>query len=92
MTTEILEIPIDSNLKKQADEFFGQFGITTKDAVSIFIHQSFIEGRIPFPIQSRDFNEETLEAIAESEMLLRDKNAKRYSSFAELWEEVESEI
>lgn len=59
--TSNINIRIDPDVKEQAEQLFGNFGITITDAVNIFIHQSLLTGSIPFEIKMP--NKETLEAL-----------------------------
>ena len=43
-----IQIRIDENLKKQADELFCALGITASDAVRMFVAQSVQERQLPF--------------------------------------------
>ncbi len=43
-------IGLDEDLKKEAQELFGELGLDLTTAVTIFLKQSVREGRIPFAI------------------------------------------
>lgn len=45
-----LTIRIDPNVKAEARELFGKLGLTTTDAVTIFLHQALITGGLPFSV------------------------------------------
>ena len=49
-STTNISIRMDSNLKAQADAFFGELGMNLSTAFNIFVRQSLREGRIPFDI------------------------------------------
>lgn len=44
----ILQIRIDGDLKKQAEDLYSQMGISLSEAVRMFIAQSVQEGQMPF--------------------------------------------
>lgn len=58
-----LNIRIDPDTKAQAERLFSQFGITVTDAVNMFLHQSIIDGGLPFELKVDQPNAETLAAI-----------------------------
>lgn len=43
-------IGLDEDLKKEAQELFGELGLDLTTAITIFLKQSVREGRIPFAI------------------------------------------
>ena len=87
-----INVSIDADIKNRAEQLFSQFGISVSDAVSIFLHQSLIDGGFPFSIKMKAPNAETIAAIEESKHLLYSDNATSYSSFAEILQEVENEV
>ena len=49
-TTTIITIPMDSDLKAQADALFAELGMDLSTAFNIFVRQALREGKIPFDI------------------------------------------
>ena len=60
-STTNISIRMDSNLKAQADAFFGELGMNLSTAFNIFVRQSLREGRIPFDISLDRPNKETID-------------------------------
>ncbi len=89
MTTNI-NIRVDSELKEQAQALFNFLGLDMTTAINLFLRQSVLTDSLPFSISARP-NEDTIRAMCEAELLLKDKNTKQYSSFKELLQEVENE-
>ena len=54
--TANLNVRIDPDVKKQAEELFADLGITISDAVNMFIHQALIYGGLPFDVKLPDYN------------------------------------
>ena len=50
MATSTLQIRVDSNLRKQADELFALAGLDMSSAVRLFLRQSVIRRRLPFEV------------------------------------------
>ena len=52
MATSTLQIRVDSNLRKEADELFALAGLDMSSAVRLFLRQSVIRRRLPFEVVS----------------------------------------
>jgi DNA-damage-inducible protein J len=70
---------IDPKLKKSAERIFTKIGISTTEAIRLFLKQVELHKGLPFPVSIP--NKETIAAMMETE----DATAlKRYRSFREL--------
>ena len=54
MATSTLQIRIDSDLRKEADELFAHAGLDMSSAVRLFLRQSVIRRRLPFEVISEN--------------------------------------
>jgi DNA-damage-inducible protein J len=63
MTT--LQTRISEDLKIQADALFRDMGLTTTDAVRMFLTQCINHGGLPFQPMGKAPNKQTLEALNE---------------------------
>ena len=79
-----LNIRTDSEVKAAADKIFTALGLNMSTAVNIFLRQAIRQGGLPFEVKLDIPNETTAAAIAEGRALLRDKNAKGYTSMDDL--------
>jgi len=70
--TAYINAPIDRRLKAEAQEVLDKVGMTTTDAVNLFMRQIVLHGGLPFEVQTP--NEDTRSAIAE----LRDGGGERH--------------
>ena len=50
MATSTLQIRVDSELRKEADELFALAGLDMSSAVRLFLRQSVIRRRLPFEV------------------------------------------
>ena len=81
--TEMVHVRIDPRLKKSAERIFTKIGISTTEAIRLFLKQVELHKGLPFRVSIP--NEETVAAMMEAE----DATAlKRYRSFRELREQV----
>ncbi len=92
MANTSMNIRMDADVKRQAQQIFSDMGMDTTTAINIFLRQVIRTHSIPFDIKTDAPNEETLAAIKEIRELQNNPNVKAYDSFAELLEEVRNEI
>ena len=59
MPNTSMNIRMDSEVKKQAQELFAQFGLDLTTAVNMFLRQSIRQRGIPFALQLDPFYSET---------------------------------
>ena len=90
--TAVINIRMESETKKDAEELFEACGLTLTDAINIFIKKSLNYGGIPFKIKAPRYNKETLAAIREVQEMKKNPHLyKSYSSFDEIMEEIRNE-
>ncbi|MBQ8185888.1 MAG: type II toxin-antitoxin system RelB/DinJ family antitoxin [Clostridia bacterium] len=84
METTNLNIRTDKEVKLAAEKIFEELGLNMTTAVNIFLRQTIRENGIPFDLKLNTPNETTAAAIEEGRKLAHDKNAKGYTSMADL--------
>jgi DNA-damage-inducible protein J len=67
MTTVTVQARINPDLKEQADALFAALGLSTADAIRLFLQQSVNAGGLPFQPSIKRPNADTLAAMAELE-------------------------
>ena len=77
--TEMIHARIDPKLKKSAERIFTDLGISTTEAIRLFLKQVEMYKGLPFPVLIP--NEETVSAMREADDLAA---LRRYGSFREL--------
>lgn len=82
MSESRLSVRIDGNLKSDAEEVFGQLGMTLTTAVTVFLRQSVRDGGLPFRPTTE--NENTLRALKE----VADGATETFGSVDEWWRSV----
>ena len=92
MATTSMNIRMDSEVKRKAQQVFAELGLDVTTAVNLFLRQVIRTQSIPFELKAEIPNEETLEAIEEVRELQASPDKKYYSSFAELLEEIKREL
>ena len=92
MSTSLLNVRLDTELKKSAEMLFADLGLTMSTAINLFLRQSVRNQAIPFRItRQTTFNETTLEAMREARQLAQDPNAKTYDNVHDLFQELNAE-
>jgi len=74
-----INIRIDNNVKKSAEEVFARLGITPTSAISLFYNQVIRTNSIPFELKADIPNKETLKALNEVEEM--EKNPNKYKGY-----------
>lgn len=88
--TENLNIRIEPEIKREAENTLNYLGLTMAEAVKIFLKQVIMTDSIPFEIKKPKYNKETLEAIEEAKKISKDSTTKTFSSIQELMEDLEN--
>ena len=86
--TQTIHIRISEKLKHDVEVTLRNMGLTTADAINIFLHQVVNSQSIPFAIKAKQPNSETLAAMEEAESLAKELhlgNRKGFSSAAEMF-------
>lgn len=96
----LIQLKVDTKIKKQADNLFANMGLDTPTAIRIFLNRAIIHRGIPFDVIYEESNECPLcknlllseEAFNEAEEINKHpEKFKTYSNFSEILEEVEKE-
>ncbi len=67
MSKVSVQATVNPELKKQAEAVFAALGLSTADAIRMFLHQAVNVGGLPFQPLVKRPNADTLEAMAELE-------------------------
>ena len=86
MSSKVLHIRLDEDIKKEAADTLASMGLTVSEAVRVFLTQVVAQKQIPFEIKAP--NAETLEAMNEANEIIKQKQA-RFSSGIELVKSLE---
>jgi len=84
MATAPIQVHIDADIKKQAVSLFKDLGLDMSTAVNLFLHQCILRGGLPFPVEVPQYNQKTLDAMAEARRISSDPDIKEYTSMEEL--------
>ena len=74
--TAVIHARTEPNIKTQAENILKTLGLSTTDAINMFLYQVIINNGLPFEVKIT--NKETLEALKDSK---ENKNINVYDSF-----------
>lgn len=84
-----VNIRIDSEVKKRAEQVFENLGLTASAAINLFYKQVIRTNSIPFELKAEIPNKETLEALKEvEEMDKHPDDFKKFNTTKELMEDL----
>ena len=88
MSTTSINVRVDTELKKNAEDLFNDLGLNMTSAITMFLKSAISHDGIPFEVK-RVPNAETRAALEEyEEMKNSPQKYKRYASFDEVVDEV----
>ena len=76
MASTSMNIRMDSEVKKQAEELFSKLGINMTTAINIFLKQSIREHGIPFELKLNVPNNETVAALNEGQKIIKNGTSR----------------
>ncbi len=89
MATTNLNVRIDADLKKQAEEIFNELGLNMSTALTVFLRQTVRSNGIPFELKLDNPNAETLAAM--EDVRLRCNLSGPFNSVKELMEDLNAD-
>lgn len=90
--TDTLHIRVEPEIKKNAENTLNKLGLSTTEAINIFLHQVILTGGLPFDVILPRYNTETEVAMQEARDIASGKvSTKGYASAKELFEELDAE-
>jgi len=83
MRTANISVRTEPDTKKQAEIILKHLGLTTSEAINLFLRRVIIEKGLPFEV--RIPNEESMQALLDSEL---NRNTTTYKNADDLFEEM----
>jgi len=76
-----IQIRVENSIKEQSDSLFEELGLTTNDAIKIFLKKAINTQSIPFEVSKKIPNAITLQALEEAIIIHNEKeNSEEFSS------------
>lgn len=90
--TSSMHIRVEPQVKKEVERILNTLGMTSAEAINIYLKQIILNSGIPFEIKTPQFSDEMLESIAEAEEIEKHpENYKSYKNLAEIMEDLDNE-
>ena len=86
--TTNFSVRMDSDIKRQCEDLFGELGMNLTTAINVFLRQALRVGGFPFDVKLEQPNKETVAAMLEAERIAHDPSIKRYSDVEEALREL----
>lgn len=83
--TDTIHMRIEPEIKAGADAILERLGLTTADAINIFLNQVILNGGLPFEVKLPVPNEVTKKAIYEAE---NDINLHKFDNADDMFKEL----
>ncbi|MGI2327632.1 type II toxin-antitoxin system RelB/DinJ family antitoxin [Planococcus sp. YIM B11945] len=83
-----VQVRVDEDVKNQAVEVLNDLGMDTSTAINVFLRQVIAENGLPFQPTKARFNKETLNAIQQSDEMVKNGVINRSKSVDDLFNEV----
>ena len=91
MSTSSINIRLDTDLKREAEDLFSALGLNMTSAISMFLRQAVRDQAIPFRVcKYPQPNAATLAAMREAERIAHDPDAKSYTDMEDLLKDLKS--
>ncbi len=89
MATTNINVRVDTELKQAAEALFNGLGLNMSSAITMFLKSAVSHDGIPFEVKRKVPNPDTAAALAKYHAMKKNPDSyKRYSSFAEIMDEV----
>lgn len=90
--TDMLHIRVEPDVKKNVESTLNQLGLSTTEAINIFLCQVILTGGLPFDVRLPRYNGQTEAAMQEARDIASGKvPVKGYASVKELFKELDAE-
>lgn len=98
--TEMLHIRLDPDIKERADKMFHALGLTTSEAIKIFLSAALRAGGLPFDVSAPEYSYKADSPAAKDNANSSKTaagnsgahNAETYDNFQDIIDEVDAEL
>ncbi len=87
--TSTIHLRVEPEIKANVEKLLDRLGLSTTDAINIFLNQIVLTGGLPFPIKVPRPNEITLAAMKEAEEIKKGIIQSKAKNVDEFFEEMD---
>ena len=85
LKTDVINMRISPEIKGEVDSILARLGLSTTDAINIFLSQVILRGGLPFEVRLPSPNDTTRAAMRDAE---NDYNLRRFDSSDAMFKEL----
>lgn len=86
--TDTLHIRVEPDVKSKVEETLNKLGLSTAEAVNIFLRQIMLTGGLPFDVKLPRYNAETETAMEEARKISSDKSVRGFMCAEDLFNDL----
>lgn len=90
MKSESVHVRVDSSVKASAESVLANLGLSTTDAINMFLRQVVYNGGIPFDVKMPKANALTLAAMKEADKICA--NGKGYDNIDDMFKDLDADV
>ncbi len=87
--TSTIHLRVEPEIKANVEKLLDRLGLSTTDAINIFLNQIVLTGGLPFPVKVPRPNEITLAAMKEAEEIKKGIIQSKAKNVDEFFEEMD---
>ena len=87
--TSTIHLRVEPDIKADVEKLLDRLGLSTTDAINIFLNQIVLTGGLPFPVKVPRPNEITLTAMKEAEEIKKGIILSKAKSVDEFFKEMD---
>ena len=84
--SDTIHMRIEPDIKAGADSILSRLGLSTAEAINIFLNQVILQGGLPFSVKLPNPNETTLQAMYEAE---NDIGLRKFNCAEDMFKELD---
>ena len=90
MSNTSVHVRVDSSIKESAENVLANLGLSTTDAINMFLRQIIYNGGIPFDVKVPKYNAVTLAAMKEADKIC--ESGKGYDNIDDMFKELDADV
>ena len=87
--TSTIHLRVEPDIKADVERLLNRLGLSTTDAINIFLNQIVLTGGLPFPVKVPQPNEITLAAMKEAEEIKKGIVPSKAKNIDKFFEEMD---
>lgn len=91
--TSSIHVRVEPQTKKKVEKILSKLGMTSAEAITIYLNQIILNSGIPFDIKIPEYTDDMKEAIKEADDIIKNpKKHKKYKNIDSLMEDLHNGV